>query len=956
VIRHPRRWLIAIGVLVLLLIAVVVFANIYTNLLFYRSVGFSEVYDTVLITKIVLFFVVGILFAGVVCANVVVAYRLRPAYRPDTPDQRQLDEVRAAVAPYRLLILIAVTALLGLISGLSGAGRWRTVLLWLNGRSFHLVDPQFHRDIGYYVFDYPFERAALGFAFAALLVSLVVAVGVHVFYAGIRPRVRGDRVVPAARAHLSVLLGLLVLLKAAFYYLDRFGLNFSPRGSVTGAGYSDVHATLPAKTVLLVVAVICAVLFFVNVFRRGFALPGIALGLLVFSALVIGGVYPAIVQDFTVKPNELNLEAPYIQRNINATQAAYQIGPQSKANPGGVVYQNSGGSAVPSVATVAKATSAIPHARLLDPNDLQSTFEQLQQIRAYYSFPRTLGIDRYTIDGTEQEYLVGVRDIDLTGLPSGENNWPNEHLIYTHGDGFVAAAVSSVTTQGKPVFSDGNIPPSSPSGGAPAIPISQPRVYFGENSPTYSIVHTTQDEIDGAGGASYSYTADGGVSIGSEFRRVLFAVHFGDRNIVLSSSLTSKSRILYYRDPVTRVHMVAPWLTLDSDPYPAVINGQITWILDGYTTTDMYPYSERTSLAGATYNTFSAGNTGGQINYIRNSVKATVNAFTGKVTLYAWDPSDPILQTWEKIFPGTVQPRSAIPAALMAHFRYPEDLFDVQRSLLIRYHISNARTFYRGNDFWSVPTDPSNHNQTPQPPYYELMQVPGQSQAEFDLTTDLVANGRPNLAAFVSVSSDAPDYGTLRVIQLPTGTGLPGPAIVSNTIETDRVVSSALTLLRSGGSRTISGNLLTIPLDGGFLFIEPFYVQATGSSQTFPTLQDVAVYAGGNVGFAPTLSEALVQVLGAAPPGTEGGAVQATGPSTTGPSTGRGSSSAAVRALVVTAQQDYTKAQADLRAGDFAAYGAEETKLSRTLAQLASATDTSVSGKSGSSHSSGSHG
>jgi hypothetical protein len=259
-----------------------------------------------------------------------------------------------------------------------------------------------------------------------------------------------------------VLLGLLVLLKAAFYYLDRFGLNFSPRGSVTGAGYADVHATLPAKTVLLVVAVICAVLFFVNVFRRGFALPGIALGLLVFSALVIGGVYPAIVQDFTVKPNELNLEAPYIQRNINATQAAYQIGPRSKANPGGVVYQNSGGSAVPSVATVAKATSTIPHARLLDPNDLQSTFEQLQQIRAYYSFPRTLDVDRYTIDGTEQEYLVGVRDIDLTGLPSGENNWPNEHLIYTHGDGFVAAAVSSVTTQGKPVFSDGNIPPSGP--------------------------------------------------------------------------------------------------------------------------------------------------------------------------------------------------------------------------------------------------------------------------------------------------------------------------------------------------------------------------------------------------------------------------------------------------------------------------------------------------------------
>ncbi len=952
-IRHPRRWLAALAVLVLLIVLAIVFTNIYTTLLFYRSVGFAEVYDTVLTTKIVLFVVVGLCFAGVVGANAVVAYRIRPAYHPDTPDQQQLDEARAAVAPYKLWILLAVCALLWLITGLSAAGRWRTVLLWWDGQPFGILDPQFHRDISYYAFDYPFERSVLGFAFAALLVSLVVSVGVHVFYAGIRPRVRGERIVPAARAHLSVLLGLLVLLKAAFYYLDRLGLNFSPRGSVTGAGYADVHATLPAKTVLLVVAVICAVLFFVNVFRRGFALPGIALGLLVFSALVIGGVYPAIVQNFTVKPNELNLEAPYIQRNIDATQAAYQIAPQSAANPGGVVYQNSDGSTVASAATVSKATSSIPNARLLDPNDLQETFEQLQQIRAYYTFPRTLDVDRYTIDGHEQEYLVGVRDIYLKGLPSGENNWPNEHLIYTHGDGFVAAQVSTATAQGKPIFVDGNIPPSGPNGGAPAIPVTQPRVYFGEDSPAYSIVHTTQDEIDGAGGASYSYTGSGGVSVGSEFRRVLFALRFGDRNILLSSSLTSKSRILYYRDPVTRVHMVAPWLTLDSDPYPAVIDGQITWILDGYTTTDMYPYSERTSLGAATSNTLSSPSSGGQINYIRNSVKATVNAFTGKVTLYAWDPNDPILKTWEKVFPGTVQPRSAIPAALMVHFRYPEDLFDVQRALLTRYHISNARTFYRGNDFWSVPTDPSNDNQSLQPPYYQLMQVPGQSSTEFDLTSDLVANGRPNLAAFVSVSSDSPDYGTIRVIQLPTGTGLPGPAIVSNTIETDRVVSSALTLLRSGGSRTITGNLLTLPLDGGFVFIEPIYVQATGSNQTFPTLQDVAVYAGGDVGFAPTLSQALVQVLGAAPPGTEGGSVTGSGTTHTNPNTGHGSASTAIRTLVAAAQREYTQAQSDLRAGKFAAYGTEEKALSHTLAQLAAATAAKSTTTSHSSHSSG---
>lgn len=932
---------VVVGVVVLVVV-VVVFANLYTDLLFYRQVGYARVFDTVLATKVVMFLVFGTVLAVVVGANITVAYRLRPSFRPLTAEQESLDRWRAVVDPLRIPALLLVSGFVGLLAGLAYAHRWRTVQLWLHGQPFGVTDPQFHRDISYYVFTYPFERMVLGFGFAAVLVALLATLGTYYLYGAVRLQARTDRVSAAARAHVSVLLGVFVLLKAVAYYLDRFGLDFSPRGRVTGAGYADVHATLPAKTILLVVALICAALFFANVPRRGFTLPGIALGLLVLSAIVIGGIYPAAVEQFSVKPNEINLEAPYIQRNIDATQRAFQIGPTTAG--GRVRYTNYAGTTTPSAAAASEAASSVPTARLLDPLVMQPTFQQLQQNRAYYTFPN-IAVDRYTVNGVRQPYLVAVRDVNLGGLRPDQQNWLNEHLIYTHGIGFVAAPVDTVDSQGRPVFTDGNIPTTGPGGGPPGIPVSQPRIYYGLNSPEYSIVHTTQQEIDGPEQANYTYSGSGGVSIGSGWRRLLFAIRYRERNILLSNALTPQSRIMYYRDPITRVHKVAPWLTLDGDPYPAVVGGRIVWIVDGYTTTDMYPYSERVNLASATADTRTAAGAaipapGETVSYMRNSVKAVVDAFNGSVSLYAFDPRDPILRTWEKVFPATVKPMSAMPADLVAHLRYPEDIFDVQRSLLTRYHVSDARAFFRGNDFWSLPADPANNDNTTQPPYYQYLQVPGQSQPSFDLTTTLVAANRPNLAAFVSVSSSPQDYGTMRVLQLPVGTSIQGPSNVSNLIESDPTVSSALTLLRQGGSRTIQGNLLPIPVDGGLLFIEPIYVEAQGGSQNFPTLQKVAVLYGGSIGFGPDLSSALSQVFGSAPPGTQG-----SGSSPPPTSSSGKAASAEVSALIRQAQADYAAAQAALRAGDFAAYGSDTAQLGRDLSQLASATSGSSTSK-----------
>ena len=942
--RLPGRARLALPILlavVVLIVVAVVYVRIYTDYLWFQSVGFTTVFSRRLVTKVVLFFVFGGVMAAVVGANIVIAHRLRPPFRPMSPEQQQLEMLTQALHRRRGWLLAGLLVFVGAIEGAAAAGRWRTWLLWRNGQHFGVKDPQFHKDVSYFAFTYPFQRWILGVMFAIVVVSLIAVLLTSYLYGGIRPQTPGAKVTPAARAHVSVLLGVFVLLKAVAYWLDRYGVNFSRRGFVdTGASYTDVHAVLPAKTILVFVAVICAGIFFANVRIRNWRLPAISFGLMVGSAIVIGGLFPLLVQQFSVRPSEADKESTYITRNIDETRFAYGLKP-GPSDPVHIAPYT--GQAQSDSKSLRADSATLPNIRLLDPTVLPATFQQLQGFKSFYDFPNTLDVDRYTLSGTEQEQVVAVRDMNLGGLLAGQRSWINNHLVYTHGFGLVAAASNAVNPDGTPVLTESDIPPTGP-----LATNLQPRIYFGETSPSYSIVGApsgaTPRELDfpndsGTGQQNTTYTGHGGVSIGSSWRQLLYALKFKDKNIFFSGGVNSDSRLMYVRNPRDRVAKVAPFLTLDSDPYPAVVDNRIVWIVDGYTTTDGFPYAARTSLSQATNDTLAQTRAGsrkprGEVNYIRNSVKATVDAYSGDVHLYQWGPSDPVLKTWMKAFPGIVQPESAIPTDLRAHLRYPEDLFKVQRTLLSKYHITDPHAFYAGTDYWRVPDDPTNETQTvPQPPYYLTLAMPGETKPTFQLTTTLLQNNRPNMAAFVAVESDpsSPDYGTMTVLQLPSNTQVNGPGQTANEFESFTPASTELSLLRRGGSRVTLGNLLTLPLGGSFLYVEPVYLKSAGAT-SFPTLKRVLVSWNGTIAYEPTLSKALDVAFGtstATPPPTTG---QPNPPPTTG------GVSAQVAKLVTQLQRAQAAADAALRAGDLSAYADAEKRISALISRLATAT------------------
>jgi uncharacterized protein len=941
---RPRLLAPVIVVVAVLLVLGGVLVSLYTDLLWFRETGFTTVFATVLRTKLLLFFLFGLLMAVVVGANVTVAYRVRPAFRPMSLEQQNLERYRVSVEPYLVPVLLLVSGILGLFAGLSASSRWRSWLLWRNATPFGVKDAQFGRDISYYAMSYPFLRFVLGFLLTAVVLSLLAAAATHYLFGGVRLQTPGDKVSPAARAHLSVLVGVFVLLKAVGYYLDRYGLAFSTRGRVEGASYTDVNAVLPAKNILIGVAVICALLFFANIFVRNILLPAGALALLVISAIALGGIFPAYTQQFRVKPNEIAREAKYIDRNIQATRLAYGIDDTEVTPYTGV------STASPSVLRGDKGT--LPNARLLDPNILEPTFRQFQRLRAYFGFPAKLDIDRYDTGKGVQDQIVAVRELAKQGLSADQQNWINEHLVYTHGNGFVAAPANEIDDQGRPIFSVGDLPPSGPGGKASPIRIDEPRIYFGEGTTDYSVVKTTQAETDGPVGgkeATYKYGGNGGVALDNVLKKTAYALKFRDKNLLLSSALTEESRLMYIRSPRERVAKVAPFLTLDEDPYPAVVNGRILWIVDGYTTTTGYPYAQSTGFGDVTADSTNTGETRtqGRVNYIRNSVKATVDAFTGKVTLYTWDEADPVLKTWSKAFGGIMQPKSAISADLQAHLRYPEDLFKVQRDLLGKYHVTDPKAFFQGDDYWEVPADPSPPRTTAapaqpgavfttdtrgadQPPYYVLLQLPGASTPQFSLTTSFVARRAPNLTAFASVSSDpGPDYGKIKVLQLPDSSVVAGPGQEAGQFNATTQISQQLTLLSQQGSRVIPGNLLTLPVGGGLLYVEPIYVQAA-QGESYPQLRFVIAAFGDKIAFEPTLAKSLDTLFGA---GASPSPSPGTSPSPSA-SPGTGTPPAGLATAIADAQKAFDDGQVALKAGDFTAYGAAQDRLKAALARL----------------------
>jgi uncharacterized membrane protein (UPF0182 family) len=925
--RWPRYLVPAVLGLIALIVVLTIVAGVWSDFLWFRSVHYSSVFAITYGTRWALFFVTGLFMALVTGVNAVIAFRLRPEYRPVPAGERPgMDLYRQAVDPHRRLLLGLVLFLVGLLSGLSAAGAWQTWLLFANQVPFGVKDPQFGLDISFFVFTYPFLRLVLGYLFTAVLLSLAAVLLVNALYGGLRVQGRRLRATAAAQTHLFLLLGVFVLLKGVAYWIDRYGIDFSQRGTVTtGASYTDVNAVLPAKTVLAIIAVLCAVLFFAGALRRSAALPAVGFGLLVLSAVLIGGVYPAIIQQFVVKPNELAKESRYIHREITGTRRAYAVS-------GARVISYPGASVVP-LSQLTSKVAGLSGLRLMDPAVVSQTFQQLQQVKGFYQFPSMLAVDRYILPSSHspQDVVVAVRG--MGGPPPGQGNWINTHLVYTHGFGVVAAKADAVAADGTPSFVESDIPPHGQLG-----PF-QPRVYFGQQQNTYAIVGAPPgrppQELDypyenASGQQNNTYQGNGGVPVGSPLNRLLYAIKFRELNILLSGAINGDSKILYDRQPLARVAKVAPFLTLDANPYPVVAAGRILWVVDGYTTTDMYPYSERISLTAATAtsqaaNGAVAGQAVGQINYLRNSVKAVVDAYTGAVTLYQWGPSDPLLRTWMNAFPGIIKPRSDIPAYLLPHLRYPPDLFEVQRQILAKYHVTNPQSFYGGQNFWTVPNDPTGVTTASglnQPPYYLTMAMPGYRQQEFSLTTTMAQRSRPNLAAYIAVDSNPQaGYGTIRVLQLPQEAAILGPQQVQNNFESDTVASKELSLFRQGGSTVIKGDLIALPLAGGLLFEEPIYIEAAGgaSAGSYPTLKRVFVFFDGQVGYGPTLPNALGQVFAGLP---------STGPAL--PS-GSGQVSAAVRRYLAQAEQDYAAAQAALKSGDFAAYGQDIANMKAAL-------------------------
>ncbi|TDC75308.1 UPF0182 family protein [Streptomyces hainanensis] len=936
--RGARSLLITAAILAGLAILFAMFAGFWTNWLWYDSVGYTSVYRTELLTRVLMFAVFGVVMALVVGFNIWLAHRLRPPLSAMSMEQQNLDRYRMGIAPFKRWVLIGISLVIGLIAGGSASGQWRTWLQWVNGKSFGVEDPQFHRDVSFYTFDYPFYRFILGFAFAVIVLSLIAAALTHYLYGGVRLTTPGSRITQASTAHLSVLLGLFVALKSVAYWLDRYGLalkggDLRNAEGWTGLRYVDANAYLPAKTILTIIAAICAVLFFAAVWRRGWQLPVIGLGLMVLSAVLIGGVYPALVQQFQVRPNEQARETPYIAKHMDATKDAYDIADARIEDYSGV------SDADPE--TLRNAVTSTASIRLLDPSVVSPTFQQIQQVRGYYQFPGTLDVDRYPIgeDGAEQDTVIGLREMNVNQIP--ERNWINEHFRYTHGFGVVSASGTNVPGNGQPDFTERDLPPT---GELSDLGEYEPRIYFGEYTTQYSIVGGPQQEIDYAGEdgeVEYSYTGDAGVGLDNYFVRAAYALTMGEPQILYSGAIGDGSRILYNRTPKERVEAVAPWLTIDGDPYPAVVDGRVLWIVDAYTTSNGYPYSSRTTLGDVTETSLTE--TQGdviaqenQVNYIRNSVKATVDAYSGDVELYEWDEQDPVLQTWRSAFPDTVHDRDEISDDLLGHLRYPQDLFKVQRDLLQRYHVESADQFYSGSERWQVPDDPTQQGQSV-PPYYLSMRMPDQDSQVFSLTTTFTPQGRETLSAYMAVEADArsEDYGTMRVLTLPSNTTVWGPQQVQSRFNSDPDIANEINILQRGDSEVEYGNLLTVPLEGGLLYVEPVYVQ--GASTEYPLLRRVLVTYGEETAFEDTLGEALDQVFGVTESGEEPPPQEEPGEGEE-PPPDEGEepppTDATLEEAIDEATQAWQESQEAFEAGDWGAYAEAQERLEEAFGRI----------------------
>lgn len=899
------RWIIVAIVVAIAFICSIIFgfSTFITDCMWYAQLGFESVIWIQLAAKIGVWALYALLMAAFGYLSAYIAIKKRPGSEDGVYVKENgniLDTKKGISSKLAMHVAGVVSLIVGAVFGMQFYNHWVQILLMFNYQSFGIKDPQFGFDNGFYVFALPGLRLFTRAFIVLLAVSLLFSVITNALMGAVRITLPVDgkgifSITKSARRQISAWFMLVIIFWSVLQILDVFAIVNLDGSKITGGSYTDMNAGVPSSIAMAVITLIVGIVITAWLLKshalngnvkigtrfvvavKAWRTPAVAVASLVVCAMVLSFAWPALLQRFKVAPNAQELEATYIQRNIDATKFAYGLNNVKKESYNATSEGKSG--------ALAKEAESTAQIRLLDPQVTSPTFRQLQQSKQYYTFADTLSVDKYDIDGVSQDTVIAARELDLAG--NDNRNWVNDHTVYTHGYGVVAAYGNKVTADGQPQFMEYGIPTQ---GKLTKLKKYEPRIYFSPNAPKYSIVGSPKgsapwefDYPTGSNGALTTFKGNGGPSVGNFFSKLLHAIRFESDQILFSDRVTANSQILYDRDPKTRVSKVAPYLTLDGRVYPAVVDGRVKWIVDGYTTSDSYPYSQMTDFGQVTQDSTTTtsrsikGLTNQRANYIRNSVKATVDAYDGSVDLYVWDKKDPVIKAWRSIFPGHYHDISKISGDLMSHIRYPESLFKVQRHLLAKYHVDSASQFFSGEDFWQTPVDPTESQSLQredilQPPYYLTLQTRGANKPVFSLVSTYIPAGRSTreiLTGFLSVNSDAgnvagkvsENYGKLRLQELPKVSNVPGPGQAQNNFNANANVSKELNLLESGSTKVKRGNLLTLPLGGGLVYVEPVYVQSSGST-SYPLLKKVLVAFGDQVGFADTLDEALNQVFG----------------------------------------------------------------------------------------------
>jgi hypothetical protein len=908
--------------------------------MWFSSVGFSSVFSTLFFVKVGLGFTFGAIFFFIMWGNLLLTDRYGARDLSFEPEDEVVRRFQNVVRPYAKRVYAAIALIMGLVAGLNATGQWQKYLLFSHAQSFHQVDPVFHKDLGFYVFTLPFISYVVTWFLVVLIFAILVTTGFHFLNGGIRTTRATPRVAPRVKAHLSVIGAAIALMKAAGYLIAKWELVNSNNGYDQGASYTDLHARMPALTILFYLSLAATAILLYNVRSRGWSLPVVAVGLWAFVALVIGVLYPTFLQALKVSPNQQSLESPYIQRNITATRAAFGLDK--------VQVHTFAGSTSITQSQIKANMATLNNIRLWDPSSKISleTVNRRQSIRSYYNFT-TLSVDRYFINGKLTPVLIGARQLNSNNLPS--QGWVNQHLQYTHGIGAAVVAANQVdTATGNPIFDVSNVPPVSTNG----LPLlTQPDIYFGIGYNGWVVANSKQPELDyqvnaGANAGTpveTHYKSTGGVPVGSIFSRMALALRLGDFNFLISNQIDAKSRVLFVRDVRQMAEKAAPFLSFDSQPYAVVANGELQYVLDGYTTTSQYPYSEDANQLN-----INTGGLPGSFNYVRNSVKVVVNAYTGAMTFYANDPNDPILKAYRSAFPTLFQPLSAMPSTIRTHLRYPGDLFSVQAATYGRYHITSATAFYSASDRWQIsPTtgagspgqalartstlnkagDVISTSFSAMSPVFQVGSLPGKNQQQLLESVDYVPAGNSStvqsLTGFIVATSNPSNYGQLSVYETPRGTTVTGPLQADSEIQQTSKVSSIITPLDQHGSSVVLGNNLTVPLDSSVLYIRPLYV--TSTANPLPQLRYVIAVFNQDVGIEPTLAGALSDVFGA----------NVTGIANSNPGTGSGSGNtktgASVASYLAQASVDYARAQSALSNGDLGLYQKDVNAMNQQL-------------------------